>query len=421
MKRKYILLLVAAMAAFGAYAQHEPVDLGLSVDWASCNLGASAPEQYGAYYSWGETATKSVFSWNTYRYGNSDALTKYNKSDGNRTLAPENDAASAAWGGTWRMPTKAECAELLDKCTWTWSNRSGVNGYIVTGPSGNTIFLPASGQREGSEASDVGSWGCYWSATLNHRSILVAESLSFDQGLSSVEVASRIVGQAIRPVCTKNSVEVSLPDPSTYVDLGLSVKWATCNIGAKNPWECGDYYAWGETTTKPYNAHRNNMVYYDSYYWSNYKFGDKDFIAKYTDMDGKNILDKDDDVASVRLGTLWRMPNEAEFKELKEKCAWKWVKWYDMQGYKIVGPNGKYIFLPAAGDNSWAKYVGNTRQYDFSGKGYGSYWTCERGGENYGVVLWFSEEYNPSSTENKHCNLSINERCSGCTVRPVFK
>ena len=118
MKRKYILLLVAAMAAFGAYAQHEPVDLGLSVDWASCNLGASAPEQYGAYYSWGETATKSVFSWNTYRYGNSDALTKYNKSDGNRTLAPENDAASAAWGGTW--PNVPNC----------WTNALG-HGVIA--------------------------------------------------------------------------------------------------------------------------------------------------------------------------------------------------------------------------------------------------------------------------------------------------
>ena len=403
MKRKYILLLVAAMAAFGAYAQHEPVDLGLSVDWASRNLGASAPEQYGAYYSWGETATKSVFSWNTYRYGNSDALTKYNKSDGNRTLAPENDAASAAWGGTWRMPTKAECAELLDKCTWTWSNRSGVNGYIVTGPSGNTIFLPASGQREGSEASDVGSWGCYWSATLNHRSILVAESLSFDQGLSSVEVASRIVGQAIRPVCTKNSVEVSLPDPSTYVDLGLSVKWATCNIGAKNPWECGEYYAWGETEPK------------ESYGWENYKFGEnEDFLSKYTAMDHKAILDKEDDVAAIKLGSPWRIPTEAEFMELIEKCTWKWTKWGNKEGYKVVGPNGNFIFLP---DSGWR------RTNDDSLKYYG----CQCGASYYGA-----NELGRDETEIKMLGFFQGEkdylhvgdyvcRCIGLPIRPVFK
>ena len=413
MKRKYILLLVAAMAAFGAYAQHEPVDLGLSVDWASCNLGASAPEQYGAYYSWGETATKSVFSWNTYRYGNSDALTKYNKADGNRTLAPENDAASATWGGAWRMPTKAECAELLDKCTWTWSNRSGVNGYIVTGPSGNTIFLPASGQREGSEASDVGSWGCYWSATLNHRSILVAESLSFDQGLSSVEVASRIVGQAIRPVCTKNSVEVSLPDPSTYVDLGLSVKWATCNLGAKNPWECGEYYAWGETKTKCFRD------YYDCYNWHNYKFGEADFITEYTYMDGKIVLDKKDDVALVKLGAPWCMPTEVEFKELIEKCTWIWTKWHDIQGYKVVGPNGKYIFLPKAGFNYEDSRAGDhisTQRRTFDDVSYnGCYWACNRSNnECAGKQLVFSERAGDIKIDDRM-------RCVGVSIRPVFK
>ncbi len=409
MKRKYILLLVAAMAAFGAYAQHEPVDLGLSIDWASCNLGASAPEQYGAYYSWGETATKSVFSWNTYRYGNSDALTKYNKSDGNRTLAPENDAASAAWGGTWRMPTKAECAELLDKCTWTWSNRSGVNGYIVTGPSGNTIFLPASGQREGSEASDVGSWGCYWSATLNHRSILVAESLSFDQGLSSVEVASRIVGQAIRPVCTKNSVEVSLPDPSTYVDLGLSVKWATCNLGAKNPWECGEYYAWGETEEK----RPDNYRYY-SYGWCNYKFGEKDFILKYTAHDGKVNLEDGDDVASLKLGTPWHMPSVAEFEELIKKCRWTWTTWHSIKGYKVTGPNGNFIFLPTTGAigvvYDCGKIVGC-----YIGPDYESfYWTKEKSlNENCAEILYWKKDLSPK--------ISGSYRCYGYPVRPVFK
>lgn len=123
------------------------------------------------------------------------------------------------------------------------------------------------------------------------------------------------------------------PDPSTYVDLGLSVKWATCNLGAKNPWECGEYYAWGETEPK------------ESYGWENYKFGEnEDFLSKYTAMDHKAILDKEDDVAAIKLGSPWRIPTEAEFMELIEKCTWKWTKWGNKEGYKVVGPNGNFIF-----------------------------------------------------------------------------
>ena len=109
----------------------------------------------------------------------------------------------------------------------------------------------------------------------------VASGLSVDPASCNLG-ASGVVGQAISPECTENSAEVSLPDPSSYVDLGLSVKWAACNIGAENPWECGDYYAWGETETK-----MNDSGHYCAYCWGNYKFGDENSISKYTAKDGK--------------------------------------------------------------------------------------------------------------------------------------
>lgn len=238
----------------------------------------------------------------------------------------------------------------------------------------------------------------------------VASGLSVDPASCSLG-ASGVVGQSISPECTENSAEVSLPDPSSYVDLGLSVKWAACNIGAENPWECGDYYAWGETETK-----MNDSGHYCAYCWGNYKFGDENSISKYTAKDGKTTLDKEDDVASVKLsklGSPWRMPTEAEFKELIERCAWKWTKWYGMQGYKVVGPNGKHIFFPAAGDNFYNS-MGSSGRQNFAAAGKGYYWTCDRySSEIYGRCMSIDEEHGP--------RMFGILRCSGCTVRPVFK
>lgn len=153
---------------------HECVDLGLPSGtlWATCNVGATTPEDYGNYYAWGETTTKSTYNWSTYFHTNDGGSTfsKYNEG-GKTVLDPEDDAAHVNWGGSWHMPTKAEWQELLDNCTWTWTTQNGINGYKVTsnkaGYTDKFIFLPAAGYRNGSGLYDVGSVGFYWSSSLD--------------------------------------------------------------------------------------------------------------------------------------------------------------------------------------------------------------------------------------------------------------
>jgi hypothetical protein len=153
------------------------VDLGLPSGtlWANRNVGADNPEDYGDYFAWGETATKSTYSWNNYKWcnGTSDSQTKYCTKDSYgtvddlTTLESEDDAATANWGKQWRMPTYEEMNELRTECTWTWTTQNSVNGYKVTGPNGNSIFLPAAGYRNGSDLYSVGSSGYYWLRSLN--------------------------------------------------------------------------------------------------------------------------------------------------------------------------------------------------------------------------------------------------------------
>ena len=155
----------------------DAVDLGLSVYWATCNIGASKPEDYGDYYAWGETEPKENYSWSTYKWGTSStSLTKYNTDsscgpvDNKTVLDPEDDVARAKLGDNWRMPTYEEWTELCTKCTWEWTtnyNGTGVKGRIVTASSGNSIFLPAAGYRRGTNLYDAGSSGFYWSSSLS--------------------------------------------------------------------------------------------------------------------------------------------------------------------------------------------------------------------------------------------------------------
>ena len=171
---------------------HEYVDLGLSVKWATCNVGASKPEDYGNYYAWGETTTK-------YSYTVSNSKT-YGKSMGDIAGDSSYDAAHANWGGNWRMPTKAELKELKDKCTWIWTTQNGVKGYKVTGPNGNSIFLPAAGYRGGSSLGSVGSGGDYWSSTPYESNSGSAWNLYFNSSGCFMNDYRRGYGRSVRPV-----------------------------------------------------------------------------------------------------------------------------------------------------------------------------------------------------------------------------
>ena len=189
---------------------HEYVDLGLSVKWATVNVGASSPEDYGDYFAWGETEPKDVYEMSTYKWcnGSSTSLTKYNTSssygtvDNKTQLDLSDDAARANWGGAWRMPTDAEQAELRNNCTWTRTSQNGVDGYKVTSKSnGNSIFLPAAGFRYSKSLHHEGSNGVYWSSSLSTDYPSRAWYVGFNSSDELRNYESRGNGYSVRPVC----------------------------------------------------------------------------------------------------------------------------------------------------------------------------------------------------------------------------
>lgn len=179
----------------------EAVDLGLSVAWATCNVGANSPEEYGSYFAWGETSTKSEYieSNSTTFDVNYSSLLSQGIIGSNGILTGVFDAATANWGDKWRMPTFAEIRELINNCTWTWTTRNGVNGCIVTGSNGNSIFLPAAGYRDGSFGFLASSAGYYLSSS-SLGGDDVACRLGFNSDGCDVYIYNRSRGQSVRPV-----------------------------------------------------------------------------------------------------------------------------------------------------------------------------------------------------------------------------
>lgn len=186
----------------GTIDGHEFVDLGLSVKWATCNLGASSPEEFGDYYAWGETSTKSDYSEkNSETYGVSESVL-VNKGILNRngTVTASHDAATKNWGSQWRMPTKSEIDELVNKCKWTYSNEAGREGATVTGPNGNSIFLPAAGEKIG---ENVVPLGFYYRSSSNRNLAnqnTTSNVLTFREGQPEVDWMFHDHGMPIRPV-----------------------------------------------------------------------------------------------------------------------------------------------------------------------------------------------------------------------------
>ena len=201
----------------------------------------------------------------------------------------------------------------------------------------------------------------------------------------------------------RNIVDTVYGKPHVAVDLGLSVKWATCNVGAEKPEEYGDYFAWGETEPK------------EKYDWTTYLYckGTSSTMTKYCTnssygyngfTDKKTVLDPEDDAATVNWGGAWRMPTDAEFTELREQCTWTWTTQNGVNGYKVVGPNGNSIFLPAAGYQYGASFldVGSS----------GRYWSS---------LLYTSDSSNAYYVyfHSSHVNRNRNSRYLGRSVRPV--
>lgn len=183
---------------------HEWVDLGLpsGLKWAVCNVGASIPEEFGNYYSWGETEPKSEYtSINSLTYKVSfRQLKKSGIIDDSGTLTKEYDAASVNWGDEWRMPTIEEYGELIDECTWNFASFNGINGYLVTGPNKKNIFLPAAAFQQGSTIENIGNFGDYWSSSVVNELSGISHSLGYSSKSHGRRRYARYAGRTIRPV-----------------------------------------------------------------------------------------------------------------------------------------------------------------------------------------------------------------------------
>ena len=189
------------------------VDLGLpsGTIWATRNVGANAPEDYGDYFAWGETAPKDYYDWTTYKLCNGTyrTMTKYCTSssygyngfvDNKTELDPEDDAAYVNWGLSWRMPSREQQRELCEKCSSVWTTQKGVNGRLFTGPNGNTLFLPAAGYRWSDSLSGVGMGCFYWSRTLYSSNPYRAGYFYFSSGIVYWDFDNRCSGYAVRAV-----------------------------------------------------------------------------------------------------------------------------------------------------------------------------------------------------------------------------
>lgn len=502
---KNIKFDVADYTSDGEEKGYEYIDLGLNVKWAIFNIGASEPENYGYYYAWGETSTKSSYTWANYKYcnGTEYTLTKYNLYpnygvvDNREVLELSDDAAYVKWGGNWHIPTIEELDELVQNCTWTWTTKNDVYGYKITsnvaGYSNKSIFLPAAGYKEGTSYI-TDNTGNYWCSSNEYNSAPYIDYLRLKHDyIFNTSITDRYVGLTIRPVCgislpiignssitdiTSTSVTISsevisdggadvtergvvysanqnptisnskvisgsgtgsytcsltnLQEGTTYyirayavnkkgtsygqeytfttisiengyeyVDLGLSVKWATMNVGADSPKDYGDYFAWGEILPKNY------------YDWSTYKFcnGSNNSLTKYNTnnsygvVDNKTRLDLSDDAAHANWGGNWRMPTDAELDELRTNCIWTWTVQNGVNGYKVTSKsNENYIFLPATGSYNYSE-IGNAGKM-------GYYWSSS----SEKIYSFRAQGLDFISTNvNKYSNL----RCSGHSVRPV--
>lgn len=322
------------------------IDLGLSVKWASYNVGATRPSDYGNFYAYGEVEPKTTYTYENYlwRYPDyndfdCDEWEKYFKLGA--TISGTNyDVAHVKWGQEWRMPTKEEWDELINNCNWTWTAIDGVLGSQgVSKFNGNIIFLPAAGNMVDAEHTHD-QLGCfYWSATEYTTYDLTAECRNYRANLDNFNRSCAgydypEVGFSIRPVygpAPSVTETVPVPTDDQMVDLGLSVKWAPFNIGSSAASGKGHFYCFGESAQK-YYSHTYNYQHYDP------------LTDDYVDL-GQSICGTEYDVATNLWGNGWRLPSKAELEELLNKCTWTATN----DGWNVTGPNGNSIFLPAFG------------------------------------------------------------------------
>ena len=353
---RQLALLKAAAGIGGSTDKVEYVDLGLPSGnlWATCNLGASSPEAYGDYYAWGEVEPKKEYTYPNHKWYKEGApslgFTKYNNEDGKLTLEDEDDAVIQKLGNGWRTPTLADFRELTNQklTTIKKTTLNGVVGYQITSKRNKkSIFIPCAGfkqdkpqTREISSSEEVAI--CMTNLRRIDDQVFNCWTFAFEQDRIRRYGKRRPDGISIRPVKGPG-----VPVPNNCVDLGLDsgLLWAKCNMGTTDPTKPGDYYAWGELSTKK------------EYYSDNYKHFGKHGVIKYNEKDGKEVLELEDDAARVNLGVGYRIPTQKDWEELLEDCKWEAVtttlpeivdpsQKKVIARWKVTGPNGNSIVLP---------------------------------------------------------------------------
>lgn len=451
----------AEIDSYSTFDAKKYVDLGLSVNWATCNLGATSPKEFGGYYQWAgledvtsisiyldysyvpyHTGSDYDIGWTKYIPSKNSSYWSGSGSPDNKTILDlEDDAAHVFLGADWRMPTIAEWEELKDNCTWTWTenyNDTGVAGQIVTskktGYTDKSIFLPATGYRANDQYKYAGSEGFYWSSSLYTHWPSSAYHMHFDKYFDSERgfaYYGRFYGLSMRPVFIDRSAAVSgvnlnktsldltvgvaytlsatftpsnafeksvtwsssntsvatinqngvvtavksgsatitvktkdggytatcdvtVSDPQA-VDLGLSVKWASSNLGANSPEDLGGYYQWAGTQDVTEAGSRDSDIcpYHsnsDAYNTGWTKYIPSEYSSYWSGSgspDNKTVLDLEDDAAHVILGGSWRIPTRSEFQELIDNCDAELITLNNVEVRKFTSrKNGCSIFLP---------------------------------------------------------------------------
>jgi hypothetical protein len=360
----------------------ELIDLGLSVKWATMNIGATKPEEIGNYYAWGETETKTSFTTTTYEFY--DTVKKAYKSIGADITKSDVYDPAYKMDERYCMPTEEQFNELITKCTWTKTALNNADVWEVKGPNGNRIFLPIDGYKDSSKI--VNQDYCYlWTSTHYSKSTYQAMALKVTDK-PTFAATHRRIGMAIRPV---SSVLVKDENKIELVDLGLSVDWANSNLGADCPEGIGDYYAWGETETK------------DTFTWSNYAY-DATVQEGYKFL-GKDIAKTQYDQAYMTNNSMC-LPTYQQWKELTTKCKLTEKTLNGVKGVELKADNGNSIFIPYTG-NSFDG--GNYQEGEF-----GYYWTSTYySGNDYQS---YAQKFGPSAN-----NLYLLRKRTGLSIRPI--
>lgn len=333
----------------------EWVDLGLpsGLKWAKYNLGAKSENEYGHFFAWGDNDEKYTsqadYDWNFIF-----------KASSNIAGTDDYDPATHILGKGAHMPNGYDFIELREKCEWT-SVQSPIRGWNVTGPNGNSIFLPYMGNRQADGSTyQQGTNAYYW--TCESETQLYASYYTFSSSAKysgRLQNTSKYLGMGIRPVLGKSNAsdptkgEV-IENPSEYdgaaVDLGLSVYWAAYNVGASAPYESGNKYAWGETEAKAD----------DQYTQDNYSLA---VNGSYLHEGLENIEGTDYDVAHKIWGGDWQMPTMIQMQELVKDCNWTWTEQNGVKGYKVSSKDPSItgsIFIPMTESGNYGSYWSST-------------------------------------------------------------